>query len=108
MYRHEIFYIQKHEVEYILRTRCMYVVSVFSHLGESPQRYDGWKLPLKAAINQFWKGLKAVLVVLLLLLLRKQIKPPDEATGKYAAEGRKSKGKEYHFLVTASYAARCW
>ena len=47
----------------------MYVVSVFSHLGESPQSHDGWNLLLKASINQFWKGLKAVLVVLLLLLL---------------------------------------
>ena len=82
----------------------MYVVSVFSHLGESPQRYDGWKLPLKAAINQFWKGLKAVLVVLLLMMLMSTVTAEVERVGHAVV----AKDTVTNYETVASIAETCF
>ena len=84
-----------------LRAMAMVVV-----LLEIPLRsHDRWKLLLKAAINQFWKGLKAVLVVLLMILLMMSTVTAEVQTVGQAEEARDT-AMNYEFL--ASIAEMCF
>ena len=84
-----------------LRAMAMVVV-----LLEIPLRsHDRWKLLLKAAINQFWKGLKAVLVVLLMILLMMSTVTAEVQTVGNAVEARDT---VTDYETVASIAETCF
>ena len=83
-------------------------MSVFSHLGESPQSHDGWNLLLKASINQFWKGLKAVLVVLLLLLLLLMMMSTVTAEVERVGHAVEARDTSMNYEALASMAEMCF